>query len=404
MVLRFRVAGFPVQLHPLFVLTALATGATGWRSPARLVVWFGVILISVLVHELGHALAFRRFGHGASISLHGLGGTATSTGGRPLTHRQHLWISLAGPGAGFLLGGLVLALQHLTPVGQAGGLGRFTVSALLWANFGYGVLNLMPALPLDGGHAVAAVIRERGGNRFEWLIHAISLVTAAVGLVLAIVWKELWLGGFALVLGVLNAGRFAQTWVERRYMGQIRTASKRLRPVVQRNEATSSIEGFLAQLRPSSRPPPPPPPQPPVAPPQQRASPPERPAPPPERPASPRPSRAREEDPSELPFDPQFLGEWLLDNGLAELALPPLRAAFTETPTPQAGHALATALLEVSRYAEVARLLSSPDVTHLGDATLALIATRAEASGQPTLALRARELHQGRTSARAPRA
>ena len=362
MTLRFRVAGFPVEVHPLFLLTALATGATGGWNPARMAVWFGVVFVSVLVHELGHALAFRRFGHGASISLHGLGGTATSTGGRALTHRQDLWVSLAGPGAGFLLGGLVYGLQHLLPMGQAGGMTGYTVMALLWVNFGYGLLNLLPIHPLDGGHAMAALVRERGGNRYEWLIHGISLGVAVVGLVLAIVWRQVWLGMFALVLAVMNGVRFSQTWIERGYMIGIRTASKRAR---------------------SSPPPAPPPAQP---------------EPPPKR----APSLELEKDLPELPPDPQFLGEWLLDNGLAELALPPLRTAFATEPSPQTGHALATALLEAGRHAEMARLLSSPDAAHLGDETLTLIATRSEAAGQLPLATRARELHQRRASARTP--
>jgi stage IV sporulation protein FB len=381
MALRFRVAGFPVQVHPLFLLTTLATGATGGWSFERVVVWFGVVFLSVLIHELGHALAFRRFGHGASIALHGLGGTTSSTGGRTLTHRQELWLSLAGPAAGFLLGGVVLALDRFTPLGQAGGLMGYAVRSLLWTNFGWGILNLMPVLPLDGGHALAAVIRARGGNRYEWLIRGISLATAAVGLVLAIVWKSWWLGSFALVLGVLNAEPFLRAWVERRYMRQIRVASKRRRSAVDAREASASIEGFLSQLRPKRRVPPSP------------ALP-----PPPKSASRPEPELL------ELPLDSQFLGGWLLDNGLAELALPSLRTAFAQASSPQTGHALVTALLEANRYAELTRLLSGLGVTHLGDETLQLIATRAEAAGQPALATRALELRQGRASARAPRA
>lgn len=391
MALRFRVAGFPVQVHPLFFLTTLATGATGGWNPARLAVWFGVVFASVLVHELGHALAFRRFGHGASISLHGLGGTATSTGGRRLTHRQDLWVSLAGPGAGFLLGGLVLVLQLATPVGQAGGLAGYAVRALLWANFGYGLFNLLPVHPLDGGHAMAALIRERGGNRFEWLVHGISLAVAIVTLVLAIVWKQFWLAAFALVLAVLNVGRFAQTWMERVYTLGIRAASKRMRAEYEKNRASANLEGILGQARPSSPAARPPPPKPPAPPPVRREDPPRRPP-------------RLERDLPEFAPDPQFLGEWLLDNGLPELALQPLRTAFATEPSPQTGHALATALLEAGRHTEMARLLSSPGAAHLGDETLTLIATRSEAAGQLPLATRALELRQRRASARTPRA
>jgi stage IV sporulation protein FB len=391
MVLRFRVAGFPVQVHPLFFLTTLATGATGGWNPARMAVWLCVVFASVLVHELGHALAFRRFGHGASISLHGLGGTATSMGSKRLTHRQDLWVSLAGPGAGFLLGGLVLVLQHATPVGQAGGLAGYAVWALLWANFGYGVFNLLPIHPLDGGHAMAAVIRERGGNRFEWLIHGISLAVAIVLLVLAIVWKQYWLGAFALVLGAMNVGRFAQTWMERAYMLGIRAASKRMRASYEQNKASAGLEDVLGQPRPSLPSARPSPSKPPAPPPVRREAPPER-------------SASLERDLPDLPPDPQFLGEWLLGNGLPEMALPPLRTAFAAEPSTQTGHALATALLEAGRHTEIARLLASPGAAHLGEETLTLIATRSEAAGQLPLATRARELHQRRSSARTPRA
>ncbi|WP_224249562.1 metalloprotease [Hyalangium gracile] len=393
MALRFRVAGFPVQVHPLFFLTALATGLTGWNNPARLVVWFCVVFISVLIHELGHALAFRHFGHASSISLHGLGGTTRSESGRPLTHRQDLWISLAGPVAGFLLGGLVLAIAHFTPVGQAGGLVRTAVRSLLWANFGWGVFNLLPLLPLDGGHVLAAIVRERGGPRYEWLIYAISLVTAVCGLVLAIIWRELWLGLLALVLGGMNVSGFARAWIERKYIQKIRAASQRLRPAHEAGQASPGVERFLSELRrPTGRPraerlePPPKP----------REPPPERPASPPARRTESGRASVREEDLPELPHDSRFVGELLLGNGLPELAIRPLRAAFEQAPSAPAGHALITALLEARRYADITGLLATAAQAHLGDETLALIATRADSSHQPALAERARELRQGR--------
>ncbi len=390
MALRFRVAGFPVQVHPLFLITTLTLGATGFDDLARLAVWFVVVFASVLLHELGHALAFRRFGHGASIALHGLGGTTTSEGGRALTHRQNLWISLAGPVAGFLLGGLVLALQHFTPLGQAGGLTRYTVGALLWVNIGWGLFNLLPVVPLDGGHVLAAIIRERGGPRFEWLIYAISLATAASGLVLALLWRDRWLGLFALVLGVSNAGRLAQAWMERRYMLRMRSSLKRVRPTLEGDKA-ASVDRLLTELRLPSR-------YIPrehgsASPPEHQAPPPEQRAPPPKRP-TPR-GRSAPMPAPELPHDPRFVGELLLSNGLAELAIRPLRAAFLEAPMAQTGHGLVTALLETGRYPDLVRLLAAPSHRHLGDETLLLIATRAEAAAQPALATRARELRQG---------
>ncbi|MBN1206571.1 MAG: hypothetical protein JXB05_16915 [Myxococcaceae bacterium] len=380
MTLRFRVAGFPVQIHPLFLLTALATGATGYRGVGLMLVWSCVVFVSVLIHELGHALAYRRFGGAASIQLHGLGGTTTGEGAEQLTHRQSLWVSLAGPAAGFLLGGLVLALQSLTPVGQAGGLVAFAVGALLWVNFGWGLINLLPMVPLDGGHALAAVIRERGGPRYEWLIPLISVVTAVCCIALAIAWKQLWLGMLALILGVMNLPRLLEARVSRRYILQLRAASTRRRPASEEGDAAlRGVDQLLSELRRPSRSPPP------VG----RSAPPVRRAPP--------PPRVPEPALPELPHDPRFVGELLLDSGLAELAIRPLQAAFAEQPTAQTGHSLAAALLAARRHAELTRLLTGPSARHLGAETLALIASRAEAAAQPELAARARALHQDHT-------
>jgi stage IV sporulation protein FB len=359
MALRFQLAGFPVRIHPLFFLTALATGSSWLWSPGRLVVWFSVVFVAVLVHELGHALAFRRFGCPASIELHGLGGTATGEGAGRLSQRQHLWVSLAGPVAGFLLGGLVLALQRLTPVGQAGGLVQHAVGSLLWATFGWGVINLLPIYPLDGGQAMAALFRARSRHRYEWLIHLISLVMAGGGLVLALVWRDKWLGMFAFILGLMNVMPFWRTWVERRYVRQLRLATTRPPLLPKASEGTVSVSQLLTERRAPARAP------------------------------------AEEIDP-DAPLDRGFVGEWLLGNGLAELAIRPLQAAFATQPSLRMAHTLATALLDARRYAEVTKLLSGPAAAWLGAETLALIATRAETADQPALLTRARQLQQDR--------
>src|SRR5688500_472193 len=129
----FHVAGFPVRVHPLFFLTALATGWVFLTEPARLAVWMAVVFVSVLLHELGHALAFRRYGCPASISRHGMGGAPEGEDAERLTHRQSAWVSFAGPGAGFLLGGLVWVLARFTPLGEQEGLVGLAVRQLLWA-------------------------------------------------------------------------------------------------------------------------------------------------------------------------------------------------------------------------------------------------------------------------------
>jgi Zn-dependent protease len=155
----------------VFGLIALQAGA----SPAEALVWPMVVFGSILVHELGHAFVAQGFGLGVGdIHLHGMGGHVTHT--RTVPSRQ-LVISLAGPLAGILFGCLVLALAWfaLPEHGTPGWLDR-TVDALLYVNIGWSLFNLLPVLPLDGGHALlaattAAGVAERRAVR----------VTAAVG-------------------------------------------------------------------------------------------------------------------------------------------------------------------------------------------------------------------------------
>jgi hypothetical protein len=71
--LRFSIAGIPVRVHPLFWLIALLFGSSA-GSPAKLLGWVIAIFISITIHEVGHALAMRRYGQDSQIILHMAGG------------------------------------------------------------------------------------------------------------------------------------------------------------------------------------------------------------------------------------------------------------------------------------------------------------------------------------------
>ena len=67
-VLRFKVGPFPVLVYPWFILSAILLGAGygfGWQMAA----WIFVVFVSVLVHELGHAVVGRLFGGRPEIRL-----------------------------------------------------------------------------------------------------------------------------------------------------------------------------------------------------------------------------------------------------------------------------------------------------------------------------------------------
>lgn len=207
--LRFNLFGIPVQVHPLFWVIALLLGSSG--GIISVLTWVLAVFVSILIHEMGHALAFRFYGQPSYIVLHFSGGLtvpeSVSWGGRTanvgFSPNQHILISLAGPFAGFLLAGLVavgvifsggsivtsyllgvipLPVMAVLPFG--GSILQSLVMALLWINIFWGFINLLPVYPLDGGQVARYLLLQvdpRDGVRKSlWLsVIAGGLIAAA---------------------------------------------------------------------------------------------------------------------------------------------------------------------------------------------------------------------------------
>lgn len=180
---RFSIAGIPVRVHPLFWLIALLLGSSG--DLLQIVIWVFVVFVSILIHELGHALAFRWHGLRSQILLHFSGGLtipeATPWGGGyasvAIGPVQQILISLAGPGAGFVLAGLVVAIVKLLGgeiivnwlfglipipynaiIPSGGIIPSLFATLFLWVNIFWGLINLLPVFPLDGGHVARNIL------------------------------------------------------------------------------------------------------------------------------------------------------------------------------------------------------------------------------------------------------
>ncbi len=179
--LRFAVFGVPVRVHPVFWLTAAFVTWIGGRLDLTFV---GVlaVFVSIIVHELGHALVTRRLGGRTEIVLEFLGGYATT-----ISHSRlgNILIAAAGPGAGFALW-LVARAAVRSPWGRE--LPRdsyvlFFLGSLVWMNLAWSVLNLLPIWPLDGAHIAREVIgRFRAHDAWELMLKLSILV--AVGFIL----------------------------------------------------------------------------------------------------------------------------------------------------------------------------------------------------------------------------
>jgi Zn-dependent protease len=159
----FRLLGFPVTIgwSMLVILGLLVIQSAGDGSdPQRLVagIAFGVvILVSVLVHEMGHALAGRLLDLAPrGILLHGFGGLTQY--GRAPGPKAGIIAAFAGPLAGFGLGVLAYCVLMTGLLRPEDTLHR-TLEDMVWVNMVWGMFNLLPMLPLDGGHVVLHGLR-----------------------------------------------------------------------------------------------------------------------------------------------------------------------------------------------------------------------------------------------------
>ncbi len=194
----FSVLGYPVRIHPSFWFIAALMGVQRSRDVASLIVWVPVVLMSILVHELGHAATAGRWGVVHRIVVHAGGG---ETSWKPLGQSiwwQRLAVSLAGPAAGFAL---ALVAWLLEPHLSAHWLMGLAAHDLVQVNVVWGVFNLLPIVPLDGGQVLKTWLVERWYDRGEWVSAGIGLLTAFAGLTAAIITGQTWA---ALVLGIFG--------------------------------------------------------------------------------------------------------------------------------------------------------------------------------------------------------
>lgn len=185
--IRFNLFGIPVTIQPFFWITlALIGGALGIDSKEGLIYilfFLAAGFVSILVHELGHALLAVKFGARTEIVLQAFGGYAAYTGAR-MTRGQSAMITAGGPLLQMVLGALAWwALQSLTVLPPNA---KLFLLVLVIISFFWAILNLLPVLPLDGGRLVEAAL---GPSRIRITL-AISVATAVVIAVLGLMWTR----------------------------------------------------------------------------------------------------------------------------------------------------------------------------------------------------------------------
>ncbi len=177
----FRIFGIPVRIDPTFFVIAAVLGLGG--DVTFLVTWVVVVFVSVLVHELGHAVAFRAYGEQPQVLLQGLGGLTWASGTR-LTGGRDIVVSLAGPLTALALLGLP-AWWFTQTIEGTSSTWDLVMREIFFVNVVWSGVNLLPILPLDGGHVSASVLRRLLGDAGQRAAHVLSIVVAGAGAVFA---------------------------------------------------------------------------------------------------------------------------------------------------------------------------------------------------------------------------
>lgn len=195
-VLRFRLFNMPVTVRTSFLLVAGLIGFLSIWDPVRgsisfdglqiAVAWIAIIFVSILIHELGHAITARMFGSQVAIELNGLGGLTRWSVEEGMTPGRRALVSAAGSAVGLLFGGVVWLIEQ--QFGPESGLTAFVLSELVFVNVFWGLLNWLPIRPLDGGHLLQSLLDKIAPKRADRIARVIFTASAAGALAFG-VWQ-----------------------------------------------------------------------------------------------------------------------------------------------------------------------------------------------------------------------
>ncbi len=208
----FKLFNIPVRVEPWFWLTGflLGGGLSGTLNREvmmGILLWMIVVFVSIMIHEFGHALVCRKLtGVNPSVKLWAMGGLAYPN--THLTRKQSFWVTWAGPLAGLAFF-VVVAAGCMIAYGFGPGLGvvsynvypgdhsvdsgtyealtsmnRVTeqlIHSLIFVNFWWSLVNLLPVYPLDGGQIYASI--ESSQKKVFQLGMIVGIIVAVIALV-----------------------------------------------------------------------------------------------------------------------------------------------------------------------------------------------------------------------------
>jgi Zn-dependent protease len=234
----FRVRGIDIRVHATFVLVLLFGALQFSEMHGPQGAWFGAFFMCclfacVVLHELGHSLVAQQLGvRVREIVLLPIGGVARLSGD-PKKPLHELLIAVAGPLVNVILAvlGLGIALIAFGPrlvfsegfmdPAALGISGAALLSGLIMANLVLAVFNMLPALPMDGGRVLRALMTFVIGRARATTVASIIGQALALGVFVFALYQS------QLVLMLIGALVFVAAGNERR-VTRVRVALGRL--------------------------------------------------------------------------------------------------------------------------------------------------------------------------------
>ena len=179
--IQFSILGIPVRVEPWFWITMAFIGgglhAANSTDILLVLVFVFAGFLSIMIHELGHALTIRKYGLPAAITLQAFGGYASFPSGK-LGRKQLFVVTAAGPALQFAFGVLLIILAPNIAIPE-GSLFLPFLRDLIWVSIAWSILNCLPVYPMDGGQMMAAIL---GPNKQHYVHLISSIVAVAVGI------------------------------------------------------------------------------------------------------------------------------------------------------------------------------------------------------------------------------
>jgi stage IV sporulation protein FB len=172
----------PLTVTPQFWVMCVILGLLSSSTFFGLLYWIPAVFISVLVHELGHAIFSIFWGQRVRIELGPFGGATILESKKELAPLKEFMVILMGPLFGFLLAGLSFIFVQISASASVAFLQNFfgllTVINIFWS-----IVNLLPVYPLDGGKIMGVLFENifgRAGLRASFFLSVVFGVLFAI--------------------------------------------------------------------------------------------------------------------------------------------------------------------------------------------------------------------------------